>query len=157
MSKNVKYGLEEKKAYIFDVLKIIESENNEKFYIIVDPNGKKHLMPSKYYKNYNINVGDKIKCYIDKINCVGKLFFEPEHPYYKRNNIYKFKFLYSDNGENKHSSSIFNINVYDIYNNVCTIVEKDNKNELLYGDIVYCKLDRIKKGHLYLSLASKID
>ena len=51
------------------------------------------LMTLKFYKHYGIEPGNKINCRIDKINCTGKIFLEPEHPNLINGNRYDFMIL----------------------------------------------------------------
>ncbi len=77
-------------SYEFLVKKKINVLGLGEQFVMQLPDGTKHLMPSKPYEKYPILEGQKIRCYIDKINCVGKVFLEPEHPYYKRGEEYEF-------------------------------------------------------------------
>lgn len=74
----------------FRILNLIQLQDNEWYYILKDINGLKHFMPAEYYKNYGFTTGDEIVCKIDKINCTGRIFLEPEHPFYKIGEVYNF-------------------------------------------------------------------
>jgi hypothetical protein len=76
----------------FYVLKELILPDGIMYLVIADPFGDKHLIPSKYYKNYPIKPGTSYLCHIDKINCQGKIFIEPIHPYYKHGKVYPFIF-----------------------------------------------------------------
>jgi hypothetical protein len=76
----------------FYVLKELILPDGNKCLVMADPFGDKHLIPSKYYKNYPIQPGSFYLCHIDKINCQGKIFIEPVHPYYKQGKVYPFVF-----------------------------------------------------------------
>ncbi|NSW46298.1 MAG: hypothetical protein HPY79_10845 [Bacteroidales bacterium] len=78
--------LKEGKAYIFFVEKILKLPDDD-YFVLVDEWNRKYLLTQKFYKNYNIEIGKKITCYVNKINCNGKIFLEPEHPIYKVGNI----------------------------------------------------------------------
>ncbi|MFA6402534.1 MAG: hypothetical protein WCX31_13080 [Salinivirgaceae bacterium] len=67
--------------------------NNEEFYIIEDDQNSKFLLLKKQYLPYHFKIGQKITCNLDKINCSGQLFFEPENPYYKVNQCYSFNLI----------------------------------------------------------------
>jgi hypothetical protein len=62
-------------------------------FIIKDYDNCKFTIPKNYYSQYNFKAGNKIICKLDKINCSGQIFFEPQNPYYKEGNIYKFDFI----------------------------------------------------------------
>jgi len=63
------------------------------YYILLDSSGNKHLLENKYFTNYNHQIGKTYNFRIDKINCKGKYFFEPEHPNYKIGKNYDFYFV----------------------------------------------------------------
>ena len=81
--------LEESKAYIFFVEKILNLPDDN-YFVLIDEWNRKYLLTQKYYKNYKIEVGQRITCYVNKINCNGKIFLEPEHPIYKIGDIDSF-------------------------------------------------------------------
>jgi hypothetical protein len=75
----------------FRVLKMIQIPGEETYYVLESKAGNRLLMPSKFYKTYCINFDDTIQCHVDKINCSGKIYLEPEHPQYKTGRQYFFK------------------------------------------------------------------
>ena len=75
-------------SYSFQIFKTVDI-SNEEFYMLLDPNGNKYLLPAINYKPYNFKIGEWIKCRIDKINCTGKMYIEPNHPVYKENTVEK--------------------------------------------------------------------
>jgi len=84
--------LKEKHSYKFLLIKTIEI-NGEELYVLEDPFGKRHTLPTIYYTHYQLNVPSEVVCKIDKINCTGRIFLEPEHPFYKIGGIYQFKII----------------------------------------------------------------
>lgn len=62
-------------------------------WIAIFPNGIKTTLSFENYKHYNFFIGQKIKGKIDKINCSGKIYFEPEHPVYKIGECYCFEVI----------------------------------------------------------------
>ncbi|OFX49994.1 MAG: hypothetical protein A2046_01765 [Bacteroidetes bacterium GWA2_30_7] len=93
--------IEVNKTYEFNLIDEIDFFSNEKYYILCDPFNRKHLLNSNIYLEYNYKIGDKILCKVDKINCQGRVYIEPEHPIYKIGNYYDFKFLRKDKIRNK--------------------------------------------------------
>jgi|YNPMSStandDraft_1061717.scaffolds.fasta_scaffold00154_31 hypothetical protein len=77
-------NLEEGKEYSFFVEKILSLPDGN-YFVLEDEWNRKYLLPQKYYTNYPIKVGKNIICYVNKINCNGKIFLEPQHPIYKIN------------------------------------------------------------------------
>lgn len=82
--------LEEGKRYDFLVQKTLDLGDND-FFLLRGPDEHKYLLPRKYYRHYNIEVNDIISCRVDKINCRGEVFLEPENPYYREGEEYEFE------------------------------------------------------------------
>ena len=141
----------EHKSYYFTILKKINIDNNE-FYIFNAPDCTKHTIPAKFYINYKSKIGSLIKCYIDKINCNGQIFIEPEHPYYKRHSIHDFLYKGKESRTTKQGINIDVITVVDKYGRVCTILpnNKFQKSEKYKPEKIQCKVERVKKSRLYL-------
>ncbi len=143
--------LEERKAYNFKILKK-EEINKSTFYILRDPYGTKHMMVAEFYNSYKLLIGEEIKCYVDKINCRGKIFLEPDHPYYKINKVYNFTYKGKGTRITKKGKEINVIFVEDKFNREFTLLPNNNfqfsKDYL--PDEISCKVERIKKGKLHL-------
>jgi hypothetical protein len=142
--------LTEGRNYPFKILKFIELDD-EPLFVMQDPLGYKALMPKKYYHHYGFQINQIVDCRVDKINCNGKMFLEPMHPIYKEREIYDFKVL--DKGSKK--------NIIDEYDYFILIkdsldqrwsVKVTSVKHFPDSDIIQCKVDRIKKGSLYLSI-----
>ena len=82
--------LEEGHIYPFLIRKQIELPNGGFAWILEDEQGVKHTLSADYYHDYSFKPGDKIRCKVDKINCTGKIYLEPEHPYYRQGRTYEF-------------------------------------------------------------------
>jgi hypothetical protein len=89
--KQEKYDLKEGCLYNFIVLKSLKLPDDKEYFVTEDPRGKKHLLLKSFYESYNISVGETITCKVDKINCNGKIFLEPQHPYLKDDHQYDFE------------------------------------------------------------------
>ena len=141
----------EKKIYIFIIKKEINFEN-EDYFVLHSEFNKNHLLPKKYYKNYNLEIGKSIKCHIDKINCAGEVFLEPIHPFYKLNKIYKFKILRA--GTHKFKKIIeYGLFVEDKFGNERFVVcNRDESTKFLQQKEILLKLLRIKKGIFWLQI-----
>jgi hypothetical protein len=81
--------LEEGHEYNFFVEKLIDLPDG-KYFILRDEWERKYLLPQIYYTTYNIKEGMNIICNVNKINCNGKVFLEPQHPIYKVNDVDTF-------------------------------------------------------------------
>ena len=125
---------------------------DESFYILKNPFGGKHLLKAFGYEHYNLKIDQKINCKIDKINCSGKIYLEPENPIYKQGEIYNFEFVkiidhVNSIGEKEKAAVVKDKFGKEI---ICSL-PKDCK---LSGNIkdLQCKILRIKKGQLYLAI-----
>ncbi|MEI6059733.1 MAG: hypothetical protein WCR72_03440 [Bacteroidota bacterium] len=85
--------LSEGQWYPFRIHNLMQLQDDAWYYVLVDINGLKHFMPASYYENYGFATGGLINCKIDRINCTGRIFLEPEHPFYKEGEIYLFDIL----------------------------------------------------------------
>lgn len=142
---------EEGKSYDFEIRKMVKLSDEQNYYVMIDPFGKRHLMFDSDYNNYGIKTGDVISCKIDKINCNGKIFLEPKHPYYSEGKTYKFEIGGCKEVENskKEIEKVFLIN--DEYNSTAQIINLNASSYDSYvGKKIHAKIDRIKKARLYL-------
>jgi hypothetical protein len=139
-------NLVEGEWYHFKIHNLVLLQDESYYYVLTDINGMKHFMPSEYYSDYKLNIGDEILCKIDRINCTGRIFLEPAHPFYKEGEIY-----------------LFNIESYQIQGNDITLLVKGiigNSIKITVNDIdinsvatrktVSCNVQNIKKGELIL-------
>ncbi len=85
--------LEAGKTYDLEIVRIIKIPGPGRFFLGRDANGLKHLIPVDHYHDYGIKIGDTVKCRLDRINCLGRFFFEPDHPVYERGKTYSFKLI----------------------------------------------------------------
>ena len=152
--KNVsgfKLKLEEGFTYPFKITGKIDLPDSNEYFILEDPNEVKHLLLTHYYKNFNFKLGQTIQCRIDKINCNGKIYLEPEHPHYKLDHAYDFPFQsiedYMDNIGKLHQFAIFT----DTFNNEIKIPAETIPVKIDSGVHVKFMVSRIKKGRVYLS------
>lgn len=144
----------EGKTYPFKVSDSVEL-SNEKYFILTDSEGKKYMLPENQYIDYKIEEGQTIECKIDKINCSGKVFLEPEHPVFKQNEIYKFAFKAKTEIINSFGEKELHLTVADKFGkewNVPVI------NDLPYDELVdflFLKILSVKKGKPLLSFNYK--
>ncbi|MFW5700620.1 MAG: hypothetical protein ACOCWM_02935 [Cyclobacteriaceae bacterium] len=138
--------------YDLKIIKLINVADDQEFYVGRDKNGLKHLIPVKYYIQYGIRAGDSIKCHLDKINCLGRFFFEPEHPVYKRCESYHFKLIEFNNFH--HDEKFFTARVRDVFGKEHDTKKFKMKNECpaLKISSVLCLVTSIKKARLSLKV-----
>lgn len=153
MSNQNQYKFKEGEIHPFKITGFTEMPGtDESFYILENPFGGKHLLKSVHYKHYNLELNHEVICKIDKINCSGKIYLEPENPIYKEGEIYNFTFVklieqLNSVGEKEKAAVVKNQFNEDV---ICSLP----KDCQLSGNIknLQCKVLRIKKGELYLAI-----
>lgn len=135
--------------YQFKVLKEIEFPDGENMFVLEDPNGYKHLLRQDYYKHYDIKPEQNINCRIDKINCSGRIFLEPEHPIYKEGESYCFNFIGKRTILNSFGKEEKTIIVTDEFGHEIFLPDNAYND---FSDKVECIVESIKKGKMMLSL-----
>jgi len=146
-----KYKFQEGENHLFKLTGITEIPGTgESFFILENQFGGKQLLKAIHYLHYNMKVGDDIDCRIDKINCSGKIFLEPENPFYKQGETYEFEVLRILEQLNSVGESEKVIIVKDSFGheNRCSLPENISPSQI--GKKIKCKVVRIKKGVLYL-------
>ena len=149
--------LQEGQNYLFKLEGLIELPDGKLFHRLSDPNDIKHLLPAEPYDKFGLESKEEIICHVDKINCSGKIFLEPEHPFYKINKEYLFPvigFEEIENSENRLETEII-------------LKEKTGKKVRVpadwfpkvkkIGEEIWCRVGRIKKGELMLTTVSDFD
>lgn len=148
--------IEEGSKYFFYVEKIINLAGTEYFVLLAEYD-KKYLMPTINYIEYQIKIGEKIKCTIDRINCNGKVFLEPECPLYKIGD--KDIFTIKEREERTTHKTFDKYYINRALNNITTnaiIVSKENYDTYSQGEKWLCEIIKIKKGELYLKPLLKV-
>lgn len=154
---SVKSTLEEGKYYSFTITGSVLLPDGHDCFILTDINKVKHLLYKEYYKNYKLELNQVVRCRIDKINCAGKIYIEPEHPYYKLGERYSFVFdhyvdVRSNHGDYERLAILKNGYAEDIW-----LAADDTDSPLKKGEQVSAIVERIKKGRVYISLGTSIN
>jgi hypothetical protein len=141
--------IKEGKTYAFRLTGIIDMPDGTEHFVLTDPNEVKHLLEKKYFQHYHFEIGQLISCRIDKINCNGKIYIEPCHPYYRLGKSYDFPLINIVGGENKISekTAVFE----DVFCNKVELPMNLFHAPLKVGEMLRLKVIRIKKGQIYLS------
>lgn len=141
----------EGEEHSFKVIKTLIIPGEAAYYLLESMQGNRLLMPMAFYNGYNIKPGDTIRCRIDKINCSGKIFLEPEHPYYKPGCIYSFVIC---NVESITDRKGRRYDQYTLSGNIdsrsSAIFQGNNRHKV--NDKIQARLERIRKGVLILSV-----
>lgn len=135
----------------FTVGNTLEIPGSEPQLVLIAANGVRYLIPARPYANYAFEPGASIRCKIDKINCSGRIFLEPEHPYYKENSTYNFRFLKKETRRNLLDEKEYGWLLLDIYNSEVFLKIQPEYFSDNPDDKVECRVVRIKKGKLILS------
>jgi hypothetical protein len=148
--------LTEGEYYPFKILKTISIDHDCPMFVMQDPLGYKVLMPANFYNHYGFKAGQIVQCRVDKINCNGRMFLEPQHPHYKEGEVYDFPVLEKGTRKNFVGEKEHFVVVRDVFDQKwAVIVFSEN---CLPNDErqIKCRIDRIKKGKLFLSIVTDI-
>lgn len=146
-----KVELKEGNSYPFKITGTLVLPDGSESFILTDPNKVRHILNSQYYKGYSLKNNQEITCRIDKINCTGKIYIEPEHPHYKLGERYNFRF-YTYLDVTNASGEINKIAIFtDILGNPVKISADEIQSPLMNGDIVGCIVTGIRKGKVFIS------
>lgn len=139
--------------YKFEIIDEIDFFSEDKYYVLSDPFNRKHLLKSDLYKKYNFNKGEFINCNVDKINCQGRVYIEPEHPIYKVGKFYNFSFVRKDKIRNKRGD-MKNVLVFkdDLGNEAYSFVNNIELYNLFNEQEINAKVIMIKKAHVYIEI-----
>ncbi|MBW6499524.1 MAG: hypothetical protein K0B09_14135 [Bacteroidales bacterium] len=144
--------LTEGQSYPFRLLGKMELGRGEEFFVLRDPLGYKMLMPAGYYQSYGFAEGQEIICRVDKINCNGRMFLEPQNPWYKEGELYEFEVLSHGHRENIAGNHEWYYVVKDRGGRPWRVKRPVSDGAGDIPESVTCRIERIKKGQLYLQL-----
>lgn len=77
----------------FRVIKTLVIPGEDEYLLVESRSCNRLLIPARHYQNYGIEANTWIQCRVDRINCSGRIFLEPEHPFYKTGNTYTFRII----------------------------------------------------------------
>lgn len=144
-------NLIEGKEYNFTIQNKISLPDDDNYYVLLDPFGKKHLLPLIYYSDYNLKIGTSISCNVDKINCTGRIFLEPKHPFYIAGEIYEFDFLFVDKILDKEEKSTWVAVFKDVFGKKVYAPVLNHQMDINFSaSKLKCKVEKLKKGKPYL-------
>lgn len=135
----------------FRVLKIVELPDEGKFFVLKHPSGRRLLLPAQNYIHYQIDAGKELSCRIDRVNCTGNVFLEPQHPVYLEGSTYPFKIIQpiDINGSLLVVTDCFN-------NNLRVFLSSEQLREIMASgnDLISLRVVRIKKGKPVVTLSN---
>jgi len=139
-------------TYVFEVLSQMELAPSEGYFVLRDPLGYKMLLPAGFYLHYGFKAGQKILCRVDKVNCNGRIFLEPQNPWYSEGQSYDFDVVSSGLCNSITGDIERHYNVRDLSNKVWRVKIPASITEQSIPDKIPCTVERIKKGILYLRI-----
>jgi len=80
--------LEEGKYYSFKHIKLVRLEDHKEYMILENPFKIRHTVYYANYSAYNLQVMTDLVCKVEKINCTGRIYSEPQHSVYKSGEKY---------------------------------------------------------------------
>jgi hypothetical protein len=140
--------LREGEEYLFLVEKEFVTPDKTTHFILSGPDKSKFLLPAETYSDYNIIVGQSLKCRIDRVNCKGKVFLEPRHPIYSEGKSYFFEVVEVTTRLDKTGNEVNAVVVKDNWGNRAAI--PSGNITAMPGSKLKLKIERISKGKLFL-------
>jgi hypothetical protein len=145
------YKLEEGAIYSFNIIRIIEMPpDGEEYYVLESEFNTRFILLKKFYDHYHYVIGQTILCKVDKVNCNGKIFLEPEHPGCKPGEILDFTNSGYQEIKNSFGEDEILLVLHDPWNRVSHL-NILNHTDLITKNNLSCKIERIKKGFLLIS------
>lgn len=128
------------------------SFNSRAFLVLTGPDKKKYLLDSLEYADYKLLPGKTVDCRVDKINCQGEVFLEPEHPLYSEGRSYRFNIVGLEERIEKSGSKVEVVLLRDINGTKVAVPRSNLKaSSINPGDSVDLVVERIIKGELKVS------
>ena len=144
--------LTEGQTYPFRILKSVSLGPEDNWFVMQDPLGYKILMPKGFYEDYGFEAGQVIRCRVDKINCNGRMFLEPHHPFYAEGNVYHFEVVGKAKQQNILGEDEWLFRVKDRIGKLWDVRTWSRKLWESDPKVLPCLLERIKKGKLFLRI-----
>ncbi len=144
--------LTEGESYTFTILKVVSLTPDEAYFVMRDPLGYKMMMPEKYYVRYGFEAGQQIQCRVDKVNCNGRMFLEPQHPHYIEGRTYPFEVIGAGSHETILNQNEKYLMVKDVLDYEWIVITQNEGLVKKSPDTIRCRVTRIKKGKLYLHI-----
>lgn len=141
MSDPAKY-LKEGIIYPFIVLKDVVLPDGTQAWVLQDIMEQKILLEKLNYRYYDILPGSNIHCRVDKINCSGKVFLEPPHPFYEENKLFEFDIVKLGRSRGGGKIAV----VRDIFGNEINVDLSEKTSGEICDGRIQLKVRRIQKG-----------
>jgi hypothetical protein len=143
--------LRENREYEFQVRKKLVTPDQSEHFVLSGPDQKKYLIPAGRYPHYNIKVGERIICRVDKLNCKGEIFLEPRNPFYTRGNNYFFEVIDHEKRTEFNGIDKDVLIVTDHFGERIPVPAEGYRPVPEIGTKIRLRVERISKGKIYLS------
>ncbi len=149
---NVQGELEINRYYLFELVKTTVMPDGIEYFVLEDIYNNRHLMEKEPYKNYGFNLGEKVEIRIDKVNCKGKVFFEPKHPRHSLGSTVEAKFIKHGKQLDKFKEEIHVLIVKDPEGDISYVMPtNDSQRKPDFKPVsLKCEVYKISKGKLVL-------
>ncbi len=133
----------------FYLRNLVKLQDQQDYFILEDPSGHKHFIEAGIYNGYGLEVGCKVECRVDRINCTGRIFLEPRHPFYTAGKYYDFPII-----DLQYLAEKTVVQLEDVFLNRLEIeVFRKLNQQDLEGKQLRCKVIKIKKGKPEVEIA----
>ena len=141
-------------SHSFFILKTIVLPDGAEYFVLCDSHGEKHLLPVCYYKDYPIIINQYYNCHVDKINCQGRIFLEPVHPYYKIGRTYIFISveIVSLKSKKRNENLYFKVSGES---GGYAFLRKKESDDFEVNKSLTCKVIKLKKGKVFVERVEK--
>ncbi len=141
--------LEEKAYYDFRVVKLLTLPDGKQNWVLTLTGDDRYLLPVEFYSDYGIKEGRMLTCRVDKINCSGRIYLEPTHPFYTDGDICQFLYSHEENITDEAGNKLRVIYLHGRKEVLHSCISFSDRN-FMKGDIVTVRIVMIKKGRLIL-------
>ena len=142
--------LAEGSVHTFRIIRSLTLAPGEDYYVLQDPMGYRIMMPLNHYVNYGFSDGQEIRCRVDKVNCNGRVFLEPLHPFYTEGEVYSFQVIESGSNQNILDEPEYYFLVSDVLGAQWKVVTSISEALKENPSHIKCLVKRIKKGTMFL-------
>lgn len=144
--------LELNRYYWFLLVKTTTMPDGIEYYVIEDIFGNRHLMEKAPYEKYGFVLGEKVEIRIDKVNCKGKVFFEPKHPRNSLGSTVNARFIKHATEIDKFKEEVHVLMVKDPDGNITSVrpTNDEQRKPEFNPEYLKCEVYGISKGRLIL-------
>lgn len=138
--------LQEKQTYTFRVIRLITLPDGSQNWVLTHSGEDRYMLPAEYYTDYQIKEGLSLRCRVDKINCTGRIFLEPDHPWYQEGKMYRFTFLHGEPVPAAKTNVLKRLIFKGIHDEIRPCLTLTEFLPFTPGEVVEVLISRIKKG-----------